>query len=368
MNSTKTIICVAFIWLSAGTTWGTIIRVPQDYATIQSAIEAASAGDTVLVSPGAYRENIDFNGKDIVVASLFLTTGNQQFINNTVIDADSGSVVAFANRETQNAVLCGLTITGGTGTSINDVRFKYGAGILIRSANPTIRSNLITRNATWPSCHGMGAGIAIMDSAHPLIASNTIIENDVFGPCAHLGYFGGGIWVDPTSNPIVGGRLENANDIYSNHAAYGEQLTCDNANIINAQFNYWGVCPPGYFDIWPKSTVDFSNCLSTPATKVDELDINLPAQLQLFQNYPNPFNPETTIEYALPKPGIAKLVIYDMLGQEVKVLVNEFQQAGAKFVVWDGKNNQDQPVPSGVYIYQLVTDGFTQSSKSVLLK
>ncbi|MGH7495609.1 MAG: FlgD immunoglobulin-like domain containing protein [bacterium] len=74
------------------------------------------------------------------------------------------------------------------------------------------------------------------------------------------------------------------------------------------------------------------------------------------------------MEYTLPRPGFVELKVFDMLGQEVRALVNDFQQAGFKSVVWDGKNNQAQPVPSGVYIYRIVADGFTQSSKSLLLK
>lgn len=57
-----------------------------------------------------------------------------------------------------------------------------------------------------------------------------------------------------------------------------------------------------------------------------------------------------------------------MLGQEVRTLVNEFQQAGVKLVVWDGKNDRDQPAPSGVYVYQIVAGEFTQSRKVILLK
>ncbi len=99
----------------------------------------------------------------------------------------------------------------------------------------------------------------------------------------------------------------------------------------------------------------------------DELTFS-PRTYALEQNYPNPFNPETTIEYTLPKPSFVRLVIYDMLGQEVRTLVNEFQQSGVESVIWDGKNNQGQSVPSGHYVYRIIANGFTKSSKSVLLK
>lgn len=345
MSSQKKILIVAITFLFAGKTWTSVLRVPQEYSTIQSAIEAAIAGDTVLVSPGIYRENINYAGKDIVVGSLFLTTGNKQYLVETVISPDSGSVVTFVNQETLNAVLCGFTITGGTGTVIDSTRIGFvgGAGILIRDASPEIRSNLITYNSTWPACFGFGGGIAIMDSANPLIVRNAITANDVFGPCTHLLYFGGGIWIDSTSNPVIGGSLENANDIYANDAADGIQIYFQGAGrFINAQYNYWGECPPGAFAICSDRNVDFSNCLHAPAVKVDQATVEAPTRFKLMQNYPNPFNPQTTIEYALPKPGFVKLQIFDALGQEVRTLVNELQQTGFKSAIWDGRNNQGQ--------------------------
>lgn len=371
MYTKKKLIAAAIVFLLAGEAWANVIRVPQDYSNIQSAIEAAVVGDTILVSPGIYRENIDFVGKDIVLGSLFLTTKDKRYLQTTVIDADSGSVVTFVNRETQNALLCGFTITGGTGTVIDSTRrdFVGGAGILIRGASPVIRSNLITRNSTWPACFGFGGGIAIMDSSNPLIVRNAITANDIIGPCAHLLYFGGGIWIDSTSNPMIGGSLENANDIHANSAADCIQIYCQGSGrLINAQYNYWGECPPGAFAICSDRNIDFTQCLNVPVVKVDEANLEIPSQFQLLQNYPNPFTPETTIKYTLPKSTLVKLVIYDMLGREVKTLVNELQQQGVKSVVWDGKNNHGQPLPNGLYLYRIVAEGFTQSSKSILLK
>ncbi|MGH7495610.1 MAG: hypothetical protein ACREOO_24890 [bacterium] len=74
MNTIKFIIFAAIILLLGEKTWSKTIRVPQDYPTIQSAIQSAVTGDTVLVSPGLYHENVDFMGKDIAVGSLFLIT------------------------------------------------------------------------------------------------------------------------------------------------------------------------------------------------------------------------------------------------------------------------------------------------------
>ncbi|MFQ5751807.1 MAG: FG-GAP-like repeat-containing protein [bacterium] len=79
-----------------------------------------------------------------------------------------------------------------------------------------------------------------------------------------------------------------------------------------------------------------------------------PGSFHLFQNYPNPFNPETTIEYELAQPGNVQLTIYNLLGQRVRTLVNEWQPAGSHRVSWDGSRERGASrVASGVYIYEL---------------
>ena len=94
----------------------------------------------------------------------------------------------------------------------------------------------------------------------------------------------------------------------------------------------------------------------------------IPKAYQLFQNYPNPFNPETQIRYDLPVSGHVKLSIYNILGQRVKVLVDEIQDAGHKSVIWDGKDNGDKEVASGIYFYKIRAENYQKTKKMVLLK
>lgn len=89
---------------------------------------------------------------------------------------------------------------------------------------------------------------------------------------------------------------------------------------------------------------------------------------ELFHNYPNPFNPRTEIKYALPNDCHVKLTIYNILGQRVRVLVDEYQSAGHKSVKWDGKDEQGREVSSGVYFYRIQAGDFVQSKKMVLMK
>jgi hypothetical protein len=88
--------------------------------------------------------------------------------------------------------------------------------------------------------------------------------------------------------------------------------------------------------------------------------------LRLQQNHPNPFNSSTTINYELTRPSAVELRIYNSLGQAVRLLVNEHQYAGRWSVTWDGRNGNNQPVPSGIYIYQLKA-GETRTSRRMIL-
>jgi len=86
------------------------------------------------------------------------------------------------------------------------------------------------------------------------------------------------------------------------------------------------------------------------------------------QNFPNPFNASTTITYELPYGSDVQIVIYDLMGKHIKTLVLETQTAGHKFTIWDGTNDQQQPVSTGVYFYMLRANEFTQTQNMILLK
>ena len=94
----------------------------------------------------------------------------------------------------------------------------------------------------------------------------------------------------------------------------------------------------------------------------------LPDKFTLDQNYPNPFNPITTLRYELPENGLVNITIYDMVGRQVKTLVNQRQDAGYRSVVWDATNDNGKPVSAGIYLYQIQAGGNMQTKKMVLLK
>ena len=90
----------------------------------------------------------------------------------------------------------------------------------------------------------------------------------------------------------------------------------------------------------------------------------LPEEFALIQNYPNPFNPTTKIKYSIPSAGKVKLAVYDILGKEIAVLVNDKQQSAGTYVLdFDGSRYS-----SGVYFYRIITQGRIITQKMMLIK
>jgi hypothetical protein len=96
---------------------------------------------------------------------------------------------------------------------------------------------------------------------------------------------------------------------------------------------------------------------------VKQISSNVPEHFMLLQNYPNPFNPATKIKFQVPKSGFVKLIVYDMLGKEIRTDVNDELQPGTYEVDFDGSN-----LPSGIYYYKLESGKFTETKKMVLIK
>ena len=147
-----------------------------------------------------------------------------------------------------------------------------------------------------------------------------------------------GIVVESTSNPGE-----------SYYRSGSEWLDLYDYNFGNPQWN---------------GTANF--CVKALAT--DESDDSEPETLSFFQNYPNPFNSGTTIRYDLPGTSKVVLKVYDLLGKEVRTLIDQVQSAGEKSIDWDGKDRYGREVSSGVYIYRLQAGEEVRSRKMTILR
>jgi len=107
--------------------------------------------------------------------------------------------------------------------------------------------------------------------------------------------------------------------------------------------------------------------LKTLGVSTEQLSV-IPHDYSLSQNYPNPFNPSTNIEFALPRQSHVSLKVYDVIGREVATLFSEEKSAGRFTVRWNGKNNNNQLISSGIYFYRLEAGNFVQTKKMILIK
>ncbi len=228
-----------------------IHNIPGDFDLIQEGINAAATGDTILIHPGIYQENIDFIGKQITVSSLFHLTQDEIYIPLTVIQADSDEVaVNFSSLEDSLSILIGLTLTAGNGAVMCDAASPtlqhliihnnssdgHGGGIYCEDANPIMQNLSINFN----SSDGKGGGIYLLDS-HPIMQNIILMNNSAQDE-------GGGIYLENSNSSadslvlqnnsaVSGGGIysENSNTIFSNIHLINNDSESDGGGICAVQ-------------------------------------------------------------------------------------------------------------------------------------
>lgn len=128
-----------------------------------------------------------------------------------------------------------------------------------------------------------------------------------------------------------------------------------------------------YKQAWHHATKALKNLAKSFANSdVEEsselVDSAIPEVFGLGENYPNPFNPTTLISYDLPEASQVTMTVYDMMGRQVKALVQEFQPAGNHSVIWNATNDNGTRMSGGIYFYQIKAGSFLQTHKMILLK
>jgi hypothetical protein len=421
----------------------TIINIPADQPTIQEGIDVSADSDTVLVQPGTYVENIDYNGKNIIVASLFLTTQDITYISSTIIDGNQeGSVVAFSYSPTALPILDGFTIRNGqsyngggvccihTSSILRNLivennfasegTWNQGGGIYIDDASVILQNVEIINNIATGGTWNLGGGIYCTNSElimhNVLIAGNTVSNGSWRnGGGIHIGYssvvdvynttitdnsayYGGGIECGTSSDLMLcnciiwdnsGGSINGSATVYYSDIQYGWE---GNTNINeNPLFAVTGDHPFMLQDLSPCINAGIPD---TTGLNLPEFDLAGNSRIyggridmgayenqnvvsanndlilsnsKLYQNYPNPFNPTTIIDFSIQNDSKLELSIFNIKGQKIKTLAqNEFVK-GQHSIIWNGVDESNNNVSSGIYYYELKVNGTTEAVKKCLL-
>lgn len=241
---TTLVILTALLTITSAATAATI-NVPADQPTIQAAINAATNGDTVIVAPGMYKENINFNGKAVTLSSTDPT--NWDIVNSTIINGKHrGSCVVFDHGEGQDSVIEGFMLTKGTNNN--------GGGILCDLSSPVIRYCNITRNGTdadGEPATGKGGGIALLSGCQATISNCFITNNRAGRGAAIYNYMGNNSNPSTIINCTIAdnwgvvddwGQLEQASQIY--YKGINFFLNIINTIVDGNDFGLVGVADP----------------------------------------------------------------------------------------------------------------------------
>lgn len=263
---------------------------------------------------------------------------------------------------------------GYSGTYIYDVSMPSNPQLLGSITDPSINYH----HSGWPSDNGQylficdelasdpTADISVWDISDlnnpqrvgQFADPNATVHNFmVIGNYAFVSYYTAGLRIFDISNPL---QISIAAE-YDTSPSSGEGF--------DGAFGVYPFAPSGniYISDWDNGLFVFSYGDSTPV-KVNLPETGLPDRYALHQNYPNPFNPSTTIHYEVPQQTFVTIEIYNMLGQKILTLVSDVETAGEHLVEWDGKDDAQKPVPSGIYFYRMNAAGFSQIKRMTLIR
>jgi hypothetical protein len=211
-----------------------------------------------------------------------------------------------------------------------------------------------------------GAGLYCNDGSEPVVQYASI------GGCTN------GVMAQNDSYPDLGGLTSDGHNCFGSNTYYHISILSDPGEVTWAKYNYFpprgGCCPSGKL----YGNIICSNCDLSPQCNAPQglapavqpkPTPSLPEVFALAPPMPNPFNPVTTVRYAVPPPGSpVRITVYNVRGQRVVELVNQYRNPGYYTAHWDGINRSGNPVASGVYFIQMNATGFVQTVKAVVLK
>ena len=330
----------------------------------------------------SYRSSLFFD--NVSIQSCNADYGAGIYCDNSTINMDTVLI-----RECKGSNGAGLYLINNSKAVMNFVAItddsaKYGSAIRCRGSNLRISNSTIVNNGdyiggihldSWTDINGntFECEIFIVNSifwengkyqiaAYPSEPVITIAHSNIYEGIDKIRYsFGVLNWLDGNmdADPLfVGG------DPFDYHLTADSPCRETGTNLVVFEGDTLFYLPDSCYS----GTAPNIGCWGVnPALSLNP-DERLPEKFVLYPNYPNPFNPSTTIAYDLPVAGKVKIVIYDILGREVRSLLDEFQAAGHYTLCWDGRNNRDNLVAAGIYIVRCAAGEKYRDQKMLLLK
>jgi hypothetical protein len=256
----------------------------------------------------------------------------------------------------------------------------------VEAAGNSYCPQTMVMNNTFIDCgFGNGQAVRMRSESGRGTASNSVVKNNIFYNCGsheNNGWYD----VDDAAQPTFSGDY---NIVYPFKPEFDESNGVNGSdprfvNAAGSDFHVNGTSPAidrgvaltGFsedFDgqsrpqhtTWDLGAFEFTGVISDTGNETDELS---PTGYTLQQNYPNPFNPTTQIGFTLGQPDRVRIEIYDITGRTVRRLLDGVRQAGDHSVTWDGRNDNGDLLPTGIYLYRMQSGPFTQTRKMYLIK
>ena len=318
-------------------------------------------------------EGID-NNAPIASDGLFTTNEDTDYSGTfSASDAEGDSLTYSILDSTDNGTLILSDPISGTFTYSPIENFN-GSDSLTFSVSDGILLDTGTVNITVVGLNDAPSSFALSEQDSVYITMDNFATDSIsFTWDESIDVDGDELLYDFTASLIVNGQVKAE---YNSSSLTIREMKIDHQSVFDEIFAAQAMLGEIEWDVSVRDSmveVTSENGALTLGVNASAavLSINgelLPEVFSLHQNYPNPFNPVTKLRYDLPENGHVNITIYDMLGREVKILINQTQNSGYRSIIWDATNDYGKPVSAGIYLYQIQAGEYMRTKKMVLLK
>lgn len=333
-----------------------LYRTTNGGANWSQVLFSASGRINAVVRIGGSQTNLLLQGNP-VSGRWFLwksTNGGVNWDSAGLYLPQSGSETGFGNSMFSSYVY-NNSVWFGTSNSRLYYSTNAGATWTVQSTSPEVNSYVVWMFSGWPQGSGLVGGANLLQTSNYGISWTGMAS---LGTGNFSGISGSQY---PVDNPVFHmiWYVRNTNIIYASYSG-GQTWQIEHTAPAGTYTHLNGNDPGGpWWAVRTNGGISYHGMISG----IQPISNEVPGEFKLYQNYPNPFNAGTKFKIQIPKFGLAKLVVYDVLGREVKTLVNQELKPGSYEITFDASN-----FPSGLYFYKLTANDFIETRKMMLIK